>query len=117
MVDFIDFMSVKYENPQLKQSEIGNQLGCSSSTIQRYRIDMNMLSPWRIQSNNTIFDNNSHREPDVQRPQMTSNDLKTTQTNTKSDQKNKNILKAGSIHENIGINDQYLDGFLDNNDI
>ena len=30
-----DFMRVKYENPKMKQSEIANQLGVSSSTIQR----------------------------------------------------------------------------------
>ena len=86
-----------------------------------------MLSPYRIQSNNndkrtkkapnTNFNNDSHREPDVERPQMTLNDLKTTQTNTKSNRKNKTFLKTGSIHENIEINDQYLLDVLDNNDI
>ena len=70
-----DFMRVKYENPKLKQSEIANQLGLSSSTVQRYRNDINMLSPYRIQPNNTNertkkiknndFVNNSHDETDV----------------------------------------------------
>ena len=32
-----DFMQVKYENPKMKQSEIVNQLGYSTSTLQRYR--------------------------------------------------------------------------------
>ena len=86
-----------------------------------------MLPPYRIPSNNinkrtkkasyTTFNNNSHREPDVKRRQMTSNDLKTTQTITKSNRKNKIISKAGSIHENIEINDQRLDEILDNIDI
>ena len=40
-----DFMRLKYENPKLKQSEIANQLNLTSSTIQRYRNDINMLSP------------------------------------------------------------------------
>ena len=40
-----DFMRVKYENPKLKQSEMATQLGLSTSTLQRYRNDMNMLSP------------------------------------------------------------------------
>ena len=76
-----DFMKVKYENPKLKQSEIANQLGLSSSTLQRYRNDINKLSPYRIDPNNTnkrtkkakktSFDNNSHNEADVKRPQMT----------------------------------------------
>ena len=48
-----DFMKVKYENPRLKQSEIANQLGMSSSTVQRYRNDINMISPYRISPNNT----------------------------------------------------------------
>ena len=30
-----DFMKVKYENPRMRQSEIANQLGMSSSTLQR----------------------------------------------------------------------------------
>ena len=48
-----DFMRMKYENPKMKQSEIANHLGSSSSTLERYRNDINMLSPYRIQSNNT----------------------------------------------------------------
>ena len=47
-----DFMRLKYENPKLKQCEIANQLAYSS-TIQRDRNDINMLSPYTIQPNNT----------------------------------------------------------------
>ena len=75
-----DFRRMKYENPKLKQSEIANQLGYSS-TLQIYRNGVNMLSPYRIQLNNTNkrtkmtsitnFDNNSLREPDVKRPRLT----------------------------------------------
>ena len=43
---------------------------------------------------------------------MTSNDLKTTQT--KSNKKNTNVLKAGSVQENIEINEHYLDKILEN---
>ena len=83
-----------------------------------------MPSPYRIQSNssnkrtrkssNGNSNNNSHPDYDIKRPQTTSNDLK---TNTKSNKRNKNILKAGSIHENIELKNQYFDEFLDNNDI
>ena len=48
-----DFMRIEYENPKLKQSEIADQLGYSTSTLQRYRGDTNMLSLYRIQSSNT----------------------------------------------------------------
>ena len=76
-----DFMRLKYENPKMKQSEIANQLSLSSSTIQRYRNDINMLSPYRIQSNNinkrmkkakyAKSDNDSQPNHDDKRPQMT----------------------------------------------
>ena len=118
-----DFMRLKYENPKMKQSEIANQLNLSSSTIQSYRNDINMLSPYRFQSNHinkrikkakiTNSDNDSQPNHDDKRPQMTSNDLKTTQT--KSNKKNKNVLKAGSVQQNIEINQHYLDEILDNN--
>ena len=81
-----DFKNAKYGNPEMKQSEIANKLGMSSSTLQRYRNDINMLSSSRINQNNTNkrtknventdFDNNSHHEADVKRPQMTPKDLK-----------------------------------------
>ena len=60
-----------------------------------------MPSPYRIKPNNTNkrtkkvkntnFDNNSQPNHDDKRPQMTSNDLKTTQT--KSNGKSRNVLK------------------------
>ena len=83
-----DFMRVKYEKPKMKQSDIANNLRLSSSTLERYRNDINMLSPYRINPNttntrtkkvkNTNFDNNSQHDPDLKRPQipqMTSKDL------------------------------------------
>ena len=118
-----DFMRLKYENPKMKQSEIANQSSLSSSNIQRYRNDKNMLSPYRIQSNNinkrikkaknTNSDNDSQPNHDNKRPQLTANDLKTTQT--KSNKKNKTILKAGSVQQNIEINEHYLEEILHNN--
>ena len=79
-----DFMRMNYENPKLKQSEIANQLG-HSSILQRYRNDIYMLSPYRIQPKNTNkrtkklpntnFDNYPHREIDFKSPQTASNDI------------------------------------------
>ena len=76
-----DFMNIKYLNPKPKQSEVASQLNVSTSTIQRQRKDINMLSPYRINRNNVkkrpkkakIDDNG-----DLKRPQMTSNDLNST---------------------------------------
>ena len=97
-----DFTRMKYENPKLKQSQKANQLGYSTSILQRDRNFIIMVSPYTINPNNTNkrakqtsitnSDNNSDHEPDVKRPQLTASDLK---TNTKK--KNKTILKAGSI--------------------
>ena len=115
-----DFMRVKYENPKIKQSENANQLGMSSSILRRYRNDINMLSPYRIQPNHsnkrtkkakiTNFDNNSHHEPDLKRHQMTSNDLKMTSNEPVEFKKNK--LRGGA---NCEINEHYLDEILHDN--
>ena len=114
-----DFMNIKYQNPKMTQSEISSQLNMSSSTIKRYRNDIKMLSPYRINPNNTKkrskkakIDDNS----DLKRPQLTSNDLKITSNDKKT--RSKNVLKAGSVQEeNIEINEQYLDKILKNNNI
>ena len=113
-----DFMNIKYRNPKMTQSEISSQLNMSPSTIQRYRNDINMLSPYRINPKNikkqqekTKIDNNG----DLKRPQLTSNDLKTTSNDKKT--KSENVLKAGSVQEeNIEINEHYLDKILKSNE-
>ena len=46
-------MCTKFENPKMKRSEIANKLGYSTSTLQRYRNNIFMLSPYRIHQNNT----------------------------------------------------------------
>ena len=78
-----------------------------------------MLSSYRIQSTNnnkkrrekapkTSFNNDSHHETDVKRPQMTSNDLAIPDTITKPKKRNKIFLKVGSMHENVEINEHFL---------
>ena len=113
-----DFMHVKYQNPKMKQSEIANHLNMSPSTIPRYRNDINMLSPYRINPNNTKKRSKKAKIDDIsdlKRPQMTSNDLETSQSNTKSNKKNKNIVKGGSAPDKVEINEHYLDKILRNN--
>ena len=43
-----DFMEEKYNNPKLTEKEICNQLGFTDRTIRRYRDDIKMDSPYRI---------------------------------------------------------------------
>ena len=110
-----DFMNIKYQNQKMTQSEISSQLNMSPSTTQRYRNDINMFSPYRINPNNVkkrsekakIDDNG-----DLKLPQMTSNDLKTTSNDNNKKTKTKNILKGGFVQENIEINEHYLDKIL-----
>ena len=104
----------------MKQSQIANQIGLSTSTLQRYRKDTNMVSPYRINPNNTNkrtkkasngnFDNDIHHESNVKRLQMTSNDLKRPESISESHHevkpvKSENKLKGGA---NIEINEHYL---------
>ena len=84
-----DFLRIEDENPKLKQSKIANHLGCSSSTVQRYKNDINMLSPYKMQpdstnkrtkkASKTNFNNNHDLKHDLKRPQMTSIDQKKPQ--------------------------------------
>ena len=113
-----DFMHIKYQNPKRNQSEITNHLNMSTSTLQRYRNDINMLSPYRTNPNNVKKRPKKAKIDDIgdlKRPQMTSNDLKMTSNETIKNKKNK--LKAGSVQENIESNEHYLDEILDNNNI
>ena len=105
----------------MKQSEIANQLGYSTSTLQRYRNDMKMLSPYRNHPNatykrsknvsNTNLNNNSHREHDLKRPQLTSNEIKMT-SNEPIKSKKKNKLKGDA---DIEINEKFLVEIFHNN--
>ena len=113
-----DFMYMKYQNPKLKQSELANNLNMSSSTIQRYRNDINMQSPYRINPNNVKKRTKKAKIDDIgdlKKPQLTSNDTNTTLNETVKNKKNK--LKGGAIQENIEINEHYLDKILKNNKI
>ena len=65
----------------MKQSEMADQLGYSSSTIQRNRNDINMLSSYRIQPNNQILPINEQKSYQIKSlltihiENMTSRDL------------------------------------------
>ena len=67
---------------------------------------------------NTNLDNKFHRECDLKRLQLTSNDFVNPDTSTEatvkctSKKRSKNKLKGGLMHESIEINDTYLDEIL-----
>ena len=114
-----DFMYIKYQNRNMKQSGIANHLNLSSSSLQRYRNDINMFSPYRINPNNVKKRSKEAKIDDIgdlKRPQTTSNEVKTTSNENSKKTKTKNNLKAGSIQENIENNGHYLDKILKNND-
>ena len=94
-------MEMKCTSPKLKQPEITKELKISSSTLQRYRREINMVSPYRkppSSSAHTRKQKSSNlTEFDLK---MTSNNLKLTSNDFKVTSnepvKNKwNILKAG----------------------
>ena len=108
-----DFMNIKYQNPKMTQSQISSQLNMSPSTIQKYRKNKNKISPYKKNSKNVKKQqkkDQTRNNADLKRPQMTSNDLKTTSNDKKT--KAKNVLKAGSVQDNIEINEHYLDKSL-----
>ena len=111
-----DFMNIKYQNLKMTQSEISSQLNMSSSTIQRYRNDINMISPYRINPNSVKKRSKKVKIDDIgdlKRPNLTSNNLETTSNDKKL--KSKNVLKAGFVQEeNIEINEHYLNKILKN---
>ena len=78
-------MEIKSINTKIGQNQKTKELGCSSSTLHRYRNGINILSRYRIPPNihkrrqnfsKTNLDDDSHCKNDLKRHQMTSNDLK-----------------------------------------
>ena len=81
-------MSIQSTKPRLRQDQIPKEFGFSSSTLQRNRQDINMLSPYKIPPNNHRRRQKIlNREHDLQKTQITSNDLKMTSKNLKEKSK------------------------------
>ena len=99
-----DFMEEKYNNPKLTQKEICNQLGVTDRTIRRYRDDIKLDSPYRInnhkkktpkQKTSTIIEDHSKNE-----------NIKSTNESSKNKiiekrirNKLKNEIKGGNISD------------------
>ena len=115
-------MDIKSINPKLKQ-KITKKLGLSSSTLQRYRKYINMLSLCRIPPNTHKRRQKTSNE-DLNRPQRISNVLKRHQLmskvsspfieTVKPNTSEKCKLKCGVI---IEMNDVYLDENLRNKNL
>ena len=93
-----DFMEEKYNNPRLTQKEICNQLGVTDRTIRRYRDDIKMDSPYRI--------NNPKKKTPKQKSSTITENIKSTNEASKKKiiekrikNKLKNEIKGGNISD------------------
>ena len=80
-----DFMDEKYNNPKLTQKEICNRLQLSDRTIRRFRDDINMNSPYRI-------NNNTKKKPKQSPDTKTENISKNENTKSVIDESSKNKI-------------------------
>ena len=88
-----DFMEEKYNILKLTQKEICNQLGFTDRTIRRYRDDIKMDSPYRI--------NNSKKKTPKQKPSTVTEDHSKNE-NAKpitSKRSKNNVIKVGNISD------------------
>ena len=72
------FVEIKCINPKLKQSEVAKELKISFSTIQRYRGEVNMFSPYRILPSLNTKHTREQKTPNTNLDdvKLASNDLK-----------------------------------------
>ena len=82
-----DFMEEKYNNPRLTQKQICNQIGFIDRTIRRYRDDIKMDSPYRINNNKT--------KTPKQKPSTVTENIKSV-TNKRS---KSNVIKGGNFSD------------------
>ena len=92
-----DFMEEKYINPRLAPKELCNQLGFTDRTIRRYRDDIKMDSPYRI--------NYNKKKKPKQSPSSTTTENIKSVPNKKS--KN-NVMKGGNASDTHTISGREL---------
>ena len=85
-----DFMEKKYNNPKLNQKELCNQLEFTDRTIRRYRDDIKMDSPYRI---NNHKKKNPKQKPSTVRENISKNENTKSVTNNIIEKRIKNRLK------------------------
>ena len=110
-----DFMEEKYNNPKLTQKEICNQLGFTDRTIRRYRDDIKMDSPYRI--------NNHKKKTPKQKSYTATEDIKSTNESSKNKiiekrikNRLKNEIKGGNVSDTHTISGKELIDYAFQND-
>ena len=93
---------IKFMNPKLKQKKISNELCFLSSTIQLYRNDIKLQSPYKSNNPNIT----SKTSNDLKRSQMVSKDEIGKPVSKKL--KSKNVLKVGYPNDDNPINGRDL---------
>ena len=91
-----DFMEEKYNNPRLTQKEICNQLGVTDRTIRRYRDDIKMDSPYRI--------NNHKKKTPRQKPSTVTEDHSKNENIKSTDESSKNKIIEKRIKNRLKNN-------------
>ena len=94
-------MENKSVNPKLKQSQIAEELGCSTSFLQRYRHDIKMQSPYKAIGPKRTPKNSN----DIKRSKMTSKNFSPIIETVRPNTSKENKLKGGSLNENLEIDD------------
>ena len=86
-------MEEKYNNPKLTQKQICNQLGFTDRTLRRYRDDIKMDSPYRI---------NNHKKKTPKRKSSTVTEVHSKNENIKpttSKRSKNNVINGGNISD------------------
>ena len=75
-------MEIKNDNPKMTQKEICNEIGLSDMTIARYRKDINMQSPYRLNANKRQITSLKRQNPPLKRQENTENGSENDEKNT-----------------------------------
>ena len=88
-----DFMEEKHNNPKLTQKAICNHLGFTDRIIRRYRDDIKMDSPYRL--------NNHKKKTPKQKPSTVTEELSKNENikPTTSKRSKNNVMKGGIISD------------------
>ena len=111
-----DFMEEKYNNPKLTQKQICNQLGVTDRTIRRFRNDIKMDSPYRI-------NNHKKKTPRQKTPTVAEDHSKNENESSKNKiiekrikNRLKNNIKGGNVSNNHTISTNEIINYAFQND-